>query len=139
MSFIRAVAAVLLCQSAWAGGAIRLKSRSIDGAQEAFRPRTLPRGKYWLVEFNKFPGPETRGELARRHFHILKYVPESTLMLEVPEAPDLGGLGVSWAGPMDPGDKLSRMLEEENSGAFLVEFHPGVGRRVARRIALQHG
>lgn len=139
MSLLRAVGVLVLFQCAWAGGVIRLKSRTIDGAQEAFRPQTLPGGRYWLVEFNRFPGPETRAELARRHFRILRYVPESTLMLEAPEAPDLRDLGVSWAGPLDPADKLSRLLEEENSGAFLVEFHPGVGRQVGRRIALQHG
>ncbi len=139
MSLIRAAIVVVLCHCAWAGGVIRLKSRTIDATQKAFRPQSLPRGKYWLVEFNKFPGPETRLELARRHFRILRYVPESTLMLEVPEAPDLRDLGVSWAGPLDPADKLSGLLEKENSGAFLVEFQPGVGPATARRIALQHG
>jgi len=138
MSFIRAVGVVLLCQCAWGGGGIRLKSRTIDSAQEGYRPRTFP-GKYWLVQFNRPPGPELRAELARRGFRILSYLPESSLMLEVPDAPDLRDLGVSWSGPLDPGDKLSRLLTEENSGAFLVEFHPGVNPLLARSIARQHG
>jgi hypothetical protein len=138
MSLIRAAAILVLCHNAWAGG-IRLKSRTIELAPSAFSDRALPGGKYWLVQFDRFPGPEVRAELARRSFRILSYVPESALMLQVPEAPDLRDLGVVWAGPLDPADKLSQWLEDENSGAFLVEFHPGVSPQTARRIALQHG
>ena len=51
----------------------------------------------------------------------------------------LRGLDVGWAGPLKASDKLSKLLEEENSGAFLVEFHYGVNPQSARRIVQQHG
>jgi hypothetical protein len=134
-----AVCLMLLSQCAWAGDLIHLKSRMIDTAGGGVRRETLSGGKYWMVQFEERPGATLRAELARRGFRIVSYVPDMSLLLEAPELADLRGLGVKWAGPLEAADKLSKGLNDENSGAFLVEFHRGVNRRTAQRIVQQHG
>ncbi len=139
MSLKYAIYLILLSQGAWAGDLIRLKSRTIDGARVSRRREIPPGEKYCLVQFRERPGARLRAELARRGFRIISYVPDSSLLLETPPIADLSGLDVEWAGPLDASDKLSKGLNDENSGVFLVEFHRGVGSRVARGIARQHG
>jgi hypothetical protein len=139
MSLKYAICLVLLSQCAWAGDLIRLKSRTIDGAQGSLRRRTPPGGKYLLVQFQEHPGAQLRAELARRGFRIISYVPDSSLLLEAPQGADLSGLGARWTGPLDAADKLSKGLNDEDSGSYLVEFHRGVKSRVARGIVQQHG
>ncbi|MDR3702791.1 MAG: matrixin family metalloprotease [Candidatus Sulfopaludibacter sp.] len=139
MSLKYAICLILLSQCAWAGDLIRLKSRTIDGAQDGLRRETPPSGKYWLVQFQEYPGARLRAELVRRGFRIIGYVPDSSLLLEAPKMADLSGLGARWTGPLDAADKLSKGLNDENSGTYLVEFHRGVNPRVARGIVRQHG
>lgn len=137
---IRAAAILLCCQIAWAGGAIRLKSRTIDPGREDRASADGAGGRYLMVRFAAEPGPEVRWELALRGFRILSYVPEATLMLEAPSGGgDLWGLGVVWAGAMNGADKISPLLAGQADGLVLVEFHPGVEGQTARAIAAQHG
>lgn len=135
----RATSLMLLCQCVWAGGAIRLKSRAIRQEAGAARVGPPAAGRHWLVQFDRRPDEGTRAELARRGFRVLSFVPDSGLMLEVPDQPDLAGLGVRQAGPLEAADKLSPLLVEERSGAYLVELHPGVDPRVGRSMVRRLG
>ncbi len=139
MSLKHTVCLVLLSQCAWAGELIRLKSRTIDGAHVSHRREIPPGDKYCLVQFRERPGARLRAELTRRGFRIISYVPDSSLLLETPPMADLSGLDVEWAGPLDAADKLSKGLNDEDSGTYLVEFHGGVSSPMARRIVRQHG
>jgi hypothetical protein len=139
MHLFRTFAIGLVCLTAWAGGGIRLKSRTIDTARENFRPQAMSGGGYLLVQFAQHPGVDTRAELERRGFRILGYVPDAALMVHAPEGADWRNLGVRWAGPLEASDKLSPALAAEMSGAYLVSFHRGMAGRAARSIAAQHG
>jgi hypothetical protein len=135
MSFFRLMAVLVACESLWAGGVVRLKSRTIEVVAE-WAPAA---GRYWLVQFDRYPRREVRDELMRRGFRILNYVPDVALMVAAPNAPDLRGLGVTWAGPLRTVDKLSNLLARENTGAYLVVLHPGVEAAAAGRIARRQG
>ncbi len=130
-------AAVVLCLAvcAGAGEAIRLKARVIDPAAA----RRLSLGRHYLLHFRERPGPELRGELARRGIRVLGAVPPSGLMASSVAAPDLRGLGVAWAGSLEGSDKLSRELGRRRQAAYLVIFHPDVASAEAAALVRQHG
>src|SRR5215469_7066896 len=115
----RILALVLFGTTIWAANAIRLKSRNIVPSSP--RPATL--GRHFLVQFQAEPGTELRAELTRRGIRVLGSVPQAGLMVSSPEEPDLDGLGVTWAGPLEISDKLSRELFRARHAAYLVIFH----------------
>jgi len=121
--------------TAGASPAIRLKSRVIDAS--AGRPATL--GHHYLLQFREEPGAEVRAELARRGIRVLAAAPEAGLMVSSPGEPDLRGLGIVWAGPLEPSDKLSRALFQSRHVAYLVLFHPDVAPAEARVIVRRQG
>jgi hypothetical protein len=51
----------------------------------------------------------------------------------------LDGLGVVWAGPLDPADKISPELKDEPGAPVLVEFHPDVATLAARWVLVRNG
>ena len=132
------VALVLLVSQAWAQPVIRLKA-----ACQGARPiRTLPRhgrATHFLLQFPTEPGPEMRQELERRGMRVLQYVPDSTLMVASPVAPDLDGLEVLSAVELEPSDKISPLLADQVAGALLVVFHPDVEMAKARDTVRARG
>ncbi len=129
----------LLSHAVWAQDRIRLKSAANAGSRPAVQREDLAAGKHLLLRFHAFPGTEVRSELERRGFRILSFVPESTLVVQIPEAADLRGLDLASARAFLPEEKLSPLLPADTSGLFLVEFHPGTSPAKAREIAQRHG
>jgi len=90
----------LLISCTWAQPVIHLKAGPAGG-----RPsRTLPlRGHatHFLLRFPSEPGPGVRGELERRGMRVLQYVPDAALMVASAAAPDVEGLGVLSASPLE--------------------------------------
>ena len=81
------MACLLVGHLAWAQGAIRLKTRTIDTVQATGQGRLAGRpmlgGRHYLLQFPSYPGPEVRQELARRRIRVLQYVPDNALMVLV--------------------------------------------------------
>ena len=80
-----------------------------------------------------------RQELERRGIRVLQYVPDSTLMVASPVAPDLDGLEVLSASALEPSDKISPLLADQVAGALLVVFHPDVEMAKARDTVRARG
>src|SRR5437879_4460428 len=85
-----------------------------------------------MLEFRSYPGPEVRQELGRRGMRVLQYLPDTGLMVSSDTAPRLAGLDVTWAGPLNPEDKISPLLEGQSSGGYLVVFFQDADMRQAR-------
>lgn len=136
------VISLLLTQSGWAQGIIRLKTRNIVPA--ASSPRTPPEGsstaarQHFLVLFNSYPGPDVVAELAARRILVLAYVPENALMVSAIKL-NLRGLDVVWAGPMDPSDKISPVIPDQPSGSYLVILQPDAVLADASELAENQG
>ena len=124
MRFVAAVCLVLCLGSA-------------EAQPPALRP-ALP-GRHYLLHFRAKPGPEVRAELARRGVRVLGVVPDSALMVSSAAPPDLAGLDVTWAGPLDPSHKLSRELFRARATAYLVIFHADVSDSEARGLTRRYG
>ena len=80
-----------------------------------------------------------RQELERRGIRVLQYVPDSTLMVASPVAPDLDGLevlSVVCAGAIRQDQPL---LADQVAGALLVVFHPDVEMAKARDAVRARG
>jgi hypothetical protein len=143
MMRIALMACLLLPHLAWAQNTIRLKTRTIDTAQEAnqMRPagRPLRAGRHYLLQFASYPGPQVQEPLARRGIRVLQYVPDNTLMVLVRVGSNLEGLGVIWAGELQAEDKISPALATSASNAFLVIFYPDADMEKARAVAQLEG
>ena len=134
---------LLVGHLAWAQGAIRLKTRTIDTAQVASQGRPTGRpllgGRHYLLQFSSYPGPEVREQLAKRGIRALQYVPDNALMVLVGRGLNLEGLGASWVGELEAEDKISPVLATHASNAFLVMFYPDVDMEKARTVARLEG
>jgi hypothetical protein len=101
----------------------------------AEQAEALSAGGHLLIQFRTRPGPEVEAELVQRGMRILRYVPDSTLMIASAAAPDLSGLDVQWIGRLVPSDKISPLLRNSAGNAFLTSFHPDVEMDRARDLA----
>ena len=129
------VALVLLVSQALAQPVVRLKAAGQGGRSSRKSPRHGD-ATHFLLQFPTEPGPEMRQELERRGMRVLQYVPDSTLMVASPVAPDLDGLEVLSAGALEPSDKISPLLADQVAGALLVVFHPDAEMAKARETVL---
>jgi hypothetical protein len=116
---------------AWAQPVVHLKAGTL-GARPAKMLPPHGRGTHFLLQFATEPGPEVRRELERRGMHVLQYVPEAALMVASPVAPDVTGLGVISAAPLDASYKISPLLARQATGPLLVVFYPDVVMAAAR-------
>jgi len=131
-----------LAQALCAQDPIRLKARAPGGGSDSRPPaaaRPLPPGKgHYVLQFESFPGPEVRQELARRQARVLEYVPDNALMVAVPAAFDLAGLEVRHWFRMAAEDKISPLLGG-SSHFFVVVFLADVNMADARALAESYG
>ena len=118
---------ILLAQTAYSQGVIRLKTGSISPAPASglARRETAPGAvRHFLVLFNSYPDAAVRASLGRKRIHVLAYVPDNTLMVSGPSPLDLLGLDVAWMGQLDPQAKISPILATQSTGAYVVVFQP---------------
>jgi hypothetical protein len=144
MKSCRVAAALLplLAQAAWPQGVIRLKTRSFSpaAAPGSVRPGRTAAAKpqHDLILFASYPGPDVLTELARRRIQVLAYVPENALLVSALVL-NLQGLNVTWAGPMDPADKISPVIAAQPPGAYLVIFQPDTDLTADRELVQNLG
>ncbi len=91
-----------------------------------------------ILQFDQAPDETTLAALAARGITVLAAVPENGLLVKTPDAVSFRGLGVRYAGRLDPSDKISPLFTSASPGA-LVEFHPDVDLNHARALLLGQG
>ena len=69
---------------------------------------------------------------------MLEDVPENGLLVSLDRGVPVADLGIQYASPIDPADKISPLLPSPN-GFLLAEFHPDVDMNRARALALNLG
>ena len=135
-TWIAGLSLFLAGSGALAQSALRLKACGARpcASRGIAQPRSILPRQHYILQFDSYPGPETRAALARRGVRILGYVPDSALMVSAGEGADLAGLKVAWAGSLQAADKLSPSLEASGKSALLVIFHADVDMDEARRL-----
>jgi hypothetical protein len=126
---------LMFAAAAWGEHILYLKSGPVhtDSAASVIGPG------HFIVQFSSFPSAPARAALEQRGVRVLGYVPDFGLMVSASGVPDLGGLGVVWAGALAPSDKLSPALETGPRNAFLVEMQPDVSAQAARELLRSRG
>ena len=122
---------------------LRFKTRQIDTSAagpvgEIPRIRILER-QHLLLQFEAQPSAETVAELTHRGVDVLQDVPEKGLLVSVGSRVSVQNLGVVYAAPIEPLDKISPIAGRSTSGFLLVEFHPDVDPNTARGLLLNLG
>ena len=89
-----------------------------------------------IIQLETAPSAEIVAELRSRGAVVLSDIPENGLLISVGRPVAARDLGIRFAAPIDPADKLSPAA----AGEFhIVEFHPDVDSNDARGIVLNSG
>jgi hypothetical protein len=148
MSSLRRTIALILagCSAASLGlsqSPLRFKTRQIDtSAAEPIREiRTAAfLGRQHLVlQFETPPSSSTVAALTGRGVSVLQDVPENGLLVSMERRVPVQDLGVRYAAPVDPQDKISPIAASGGSGFVLVEFHPDVDSNSGKALLLKLG
>jgi len=138
---MRCVLPGLMCTIlAAAQSSLHFKTRRIEvppGTQvgELRSPRLAARG-HLVIQFEGKPSADALAELKRRGVSILSDVPSNGLLVSLARTIAVRDLGIKFASPIDPSDKLSPLA---SSGFTVVEFHADVDMNEARAIVLDLG
>jgi Matrixin/Glucodextranase, domain B len=103
------------------------------------QPRRPVAAHHYVIRFHSYPGAETRRELASRGMRILGYVRDNALVVSAGRGLELTGLDVSSAGAPEAPAKISPLVEQSTSGAYLVIFYPDVEAGRAAEVLQQSG
>lgn len=96
-------------------------------------------GRHYVVQFRQVLGVEMRRQLSTRGIEITGSLPGGALVVAVPQQVDVGDLGANWLAEFPAENKLSPLLAEEGTGAFLIEFHGDVPAARARQVVQDAG
>ncbi len=142
------VALILAGDLASAQPALRLKAwkRSASGreavAHAAVKTRT-PGRSHLIVQFGENPNVDQLSELAQRGAAVLSYIPDRALSISAEDGTSMDGLGITWVGRLEPGEKISPDIRAGlASGAaipLLVEFYPDIDSSQARAVVIGEG
>ncbi|HEX5432335.1 MAG TPA: hypothetical protein VFW83_10225, partial [Bryobacteraceae bacterium] len=130
--------------------ALRLKTRRIVSARRtpvAQIQSPVPFGRgHLILQFNAPPSADTVAALKARGISVLQDVPENGLLVAVDRTAPVAGLGVRYAGRLDPRDKISPLLARISSLGpaasdqyLLAEFHPDIDLNDARALVSRLG
>src|ERR1035438_1015330 len=118
-------AVFLLFSCVWAQPVVHLKAGALGARPAKLLPRH-GRATHFLLQFPTGPDAQMRSELERRGMRVLQYVPDAALMVASPVTPDLQGLEVLSATPLDASYKISPLLADQAAGPLLVVFYADV-------------
>ncbi len=108
----------------------------IPGTIEAPPPTRV----HFIVQFYDPPTAETILSLIARGAAVVQYIPDNALLVTVDDSVNLGGLGIRYAAPLSPPQKISPLITYGDPvvvrGYYLVEFHPDIDAGTARNIIL---
>ncbi|MEN6605356.1 MAG: matrixin family metalloprotease [Bryobacteraceae bacterium] len=109
------------------------------------RRRTAAGRRHLILQFREAPGSIDKQELTRRGIRILGAVPESALMVSVPDEVSVEDLDLRWAGALPPESKVSpdipvaASLAAGRPGHYVVELHADVDAREADELVTERG
>lgn len=141
---------VLAANMASAEAPLHLKVRKEPASGDALavtqvmpRRRTEAR-RHMILQFREFPRSTDKEELIRRGIKILGAVPESALMVSVPDEVGIEDLDLRWAGALPPESKVSPDIPAAASltagpGHYVVEFHADVDAHEADELVAERG
>ena len=145
-------AALCLALPAAAQMPIHLKSRTIDtstGSVFALADKTPKRREahratnrrgHYLVQFAAPMQAADINGLEERGAKVLQYVHQNSLLVSLPEGASLDGAGVSWAGGLEPADKISPALDSSAAQQWvLIEFYADISRGEAQALVSDLG
>src|SRR6202163_3928361 len=95
-----------------------------------------------LLQFRQHPSAATVRALRRRGIRVLGDVPDNSLLVALDHPTNIAALGVFYAEPIDPANKISPLiplLGPIASNYFLVEFHNDSDMDRARATLLNLG
>src|SRR5271154_3191535 len=120
---------------------LRFKTRQIDTSAAApvreIRSASVLGRQHLLLQFETQPTAETVAALTLRGVDVLQDVPENGLLVSLDRRVAVPDLGVQYAAPIDPQDKISPIAGSTANGFVLVEFHPDVDQNTARGLILK--
>jgi hypothetical protein len=119
-----------------------LAAAALYGQARTPAAREIPRGasrRHYVAQFQQAPGGEVRRQLAARGFQVTASLPGGGLVVTAPQTVEAGDLDAAWLAEIPVEDKLSPLLDQGGTGAFLVEFHADVSPDRARQIAENAG
>ena len=93
--------------------------------------------QHLVIQFDHTPSQADIAELKSRGVNVLGGVPYNGLIVSLASRVAVGDLGIRYAAPIDPADKISPVAS--TTGFVLVEFHPDVGINLARSLILAAG
>ena len=133
-TFIPRFAIILIASGlATAQPSLNFKTRRIDTSAASpvreLNGRSAGR-QHLIVQFDHAPSPAEIAELKQRGARVLSDVPENGLIISVARRVPVADLGIRFAAPVEPSDKISAVAS--TSGFVLVEFHPDVDINAAR-------
>jgi hypothetical protein len=127
---------------------LRFKTRQIDTRQidttatapvREIRSANVLGRQHLVLQFETQPTPATVADLISRGVNVLQDMPEKGLLISVERRILVHDLGIRYAAPIDPSDKISPIATSSANGYVLVEFHPDVDANVARGLMLKLG
>jgi hypothetical protein len=123
----------------------RKETPSFDAitAEPVLSRRRAASHRHLILQFREAPQASQKEELLGRGVRILGTVPESGLMVSIPDEATLDDLNLQWAGALSPADKISPLIPiaallEDAPTHFLVEFHLDVDAGEASAMVLEH-
>jgi hypothetical protein len=140
------IASLLLPALTSAQSQIHLKTRNIPTdttrtVESISSPATAAR--HFVLQFRETPTPAIADALQRQGVKVLSDVPVNGLLVSVTGTARLAGLGVHYAQPIAPQDKISPLaagLAHAGATAYLlVEFHADADMNQARGTLLNQG
>lgn len=100
--------------------------------------------RHAILQFREAPRDVEKEELARRGIKILGAVPDSALMVSIPDEVTVEDLDLQWAGALAPEDKISPDIPiagslEDAPAHYVVEFHADVDAAEANAMIAENG
>jgi hypothetical protein len=140
------IASLLLPVLTSAQSLIHLKTRNIptDTAQavESISSRGSET-RHFVLQFREMPTPAIVNALQRQGVKVLSDVPSNGLLVSIAGTARLAGLGVHYAQPIAPQDKISSLAVSpataDATAYFLIEFHSDADMNQARGTLLNLG
>ncbi|MCW5980043.1 MAG: matrixin family metalloprotease [Bryobacteraceae bacterium] len=127
---------------------VRLKSATVErsarpSSVRAAKPKAWnPNRRHVLVQFREGVSERELAALKSRGAAVVQAAPDHGVMVAISPGADLSDLNIRMARPLEPGEKLSRLLAARGGAEplrFLVEYFPDTGAAEARAIASREG
>lgn len=127
---------VLLLACACWGQDLHFKTRTLKTTADAVQNGIIDdalgdtSAVHKILQYDHPPGPEEIAALLRDGVAVVGALPDNAVIVSAPGGKVRVREGISWAGPLDPNDKLSPALppngQIDGQILALIEFHPDV-------------